>query len=155
MRRVERMAERDRARTQGIAGTWPPRGTAQAGGVVAAGVPLWTALAGRLRAWAGAEAGAGRLLPWVPVAFATGVAFYFTAPREPVLSVTIMTAVACCAAAFLLRRSRFFAAAVMLAAIAAGFATATWRTARIAHTVLAGPVYSVTLSGFVETRDIR
>ena len=43
----------------------------------------------------------------------------------------------------------------MVAAIAAGFATATWKTARIAHGVLARPLYSVSLSGFVETRDIR
>ena len=43
----------------------------------------------------------------------------------------------------------------MIAAVAAGFATATFRTAHIAHTVLAKPLYSVSLSGFVETRDIR
>ena len=43
----------------------------------------------------------------------------------------------------------------MLAAVASGFATATWKTARVAHTVLARPLYSVSLSGFVETRDIR
>src|SRR5450755_2733260 len=43
----------------------------------------------------------------------------------------------------------------MIAAMAAGFATATWKTARIAHGVLARPMYSVSLSGFVEARDIR
>jgi competence protein ComEC len=42
----------------------------------------------------------------------------------------------------------------MVAAMAAGFATATWKTARIAHGVLARPAYSVSLSGFVESRDI-
>src|ERR1700756_4003934 len=133
------MAEPGRPRTQGVAGTWPPRAGAQAGGFAPAGVPLWASFAERLRAWARAEAGAGRLLPWVPVAFGTGVALYFTAPREPVLIVTIVAAIACCTAAFLLRRSRFFVAAVMVAALAAGFATATWKTARIAHTVLARP----------------
>jgi competence protein ComEC len=55
----------------------------------------------------------------------------------------------------LLRRQKFFTAAVMIAAVAAGFATATWKTARIAHGVLARPMFSVTLTGFVETRDIR
>src|SRR6202011_2878901 len=45
--------------------------------------------------------------------------------------------------------------AVMVAAIAAGFAIATWKSARVAHGVLARPMYSVSLSGFVETRDIR
>src|SRR5580704_3981810 len=48
-----------------------------------------------------------------------------------------------------------FPVAVMIAAVAAGFATATWKTVRIAHGVLARPVYSVSLTGFVETRDIR
>jgi competence protein ComEC len=91
----------------------------------------------------------------VPVAFGTGIALYFTASHEPVLFVSIGTAIALCSAAFLLRRSRFFAAAVMVAAVAAGFATATLRTAHLAHTVLARPLYSVSLSGFVETRDIR
>jgi competence protein ComEC len=142
-------------RPQGVAGTWPPRAGAQAGGFVPAGVPLWAAFAERLRAWARAEAGAGRLFPWVPVAFGIGIALYFTAPREPVLLVTVLAAIACCPIAFLARRGRFFAASVMLAAVAAGFAIATWKTARIGHTVLARPLYSVSLSGFVETRDIR
>ena len=43
----------------------------------------------------------------------------------------------------------------MIAAVAAGFAIATWKTARIAHGVLARPMFSVSLTGFVETRDIR
>src|SRR5204863_1777005 len=65
------------------------------------------------------------------------------------------TAVALMLGAVLLWRSRLFAPAIMIAAVAAGFAMATWKTARIAHTVLAKPLYSVSLSGFVETRDIR
>ena len=155
------MAERNTPprRTQGIAGgiagTWPPRGAAQSGVLAPSGVPAWSALLERLRAWARAEAGAGRLLPWVPVAFGTGIALYFAASYEPVLSVSSGAAVALCAAAWLLRRSRFFAAAIMIAAIATGFATATWRTVHVGHTVLARTLYSVALSGFVETRDIR
>jgi competence protein ComEC len=153
------MAEQGRGprRAQGVAAgiTWPPRGTAQAGGFAPAGFDAWSSFAAKLREWVRAEAGAGRLLPWVPVAFGTGIALYFTADREPVLTVAVITAVALCAAAFLLRRHRFFAAAVMIAAVAAGFATATFRSAHIAHTVLAKPLYSVSLSGFVETRDIR
>jgi competence protein ComEC len=123
--------------------------------LVPAGFGAWSLLVDTLRGWARAEAGAGRLLPWVPVAFGTGIALYFAADHEPVLSVTAVTAIVLCIAAFLLRRSRMFAVAIMIAAVAAGFATATWKTARIAHTVLAKPLYSVTLSGFVETRDIR
>lgn len=149
------MAERGRARSQGVAGTWPPRGAAQAGTLAPSGAPVWTSFLDRVRAWMRAEAGAGRLLPWVPVAFGTGIALYFTAAREPVLPVAIATAFALCLAAALLRRSRFFVAAVLIAAIAAGFAAATFKTARIMHTVLARPLYSVALTGFVETRDIR
>jgi competence protein ComEC len=150
------MAERGRApgRVQGIAGTWPPRGTVQTGGF-SAGFGTWTRAFDRLREWARAEAGAGRLLPWVPIAFGTGVAFYFAADHEPVLSVAVATAIGLGVAAFLLRRQKFFPFAVIIASVAAGFATATWKTAHIAHEVLARPAYSVSLSGFVEARDIR
>ncbi len=91
----------------------------------------------------------------MPVAFGTGIALYFVADREPFLPVAAATAIGLCAAAFFSRRHRFFPVLVMIAAVAAGFATATWKTARISHAVLAKPLYSVSLSGFVETRDIR
>jgi competence protein ComEC len=81
------------------------------GGAPSFGTDLWPALTARLREWAHAEAGAGRLLPWVPVAFGAGIAFYFTAEHEPV--------------------------------------------ARVAHGVLAKPISSVALKGFVETREER
>src|SRR6266702_929463 len=151
------MAERGRApgRTQGYAGTWPPREAARAGGFAPSGFGEWASLLETLRAWVRAEAGAGRLLPWVPIAFGTGIAFYFGADHEPVAWVTAVAATAFCAAAFLLRRQKIFPIAVMIAAMAAGFAVATWKTARVAHGVLARPMYSVQLSGFVETRDIR
>ena len=151
------MAERGRAqgRTQGYAGTWPGSGAAQAGGFVPSGLGAWSRLSAKLREWIAAEAGAGRMVPWVPVAFGTGIAFYFTADHEPVRSVTVVTAAISAAAAFALRRHKIFPAMVMIAAIAAGFATATWRTALVGHGVLARPMYSVSLSGFVEARDIR
>jgi competence protein ComEC len=150
------MAERGRARIQGVAGTWPPRSeTARAGGFAPTGFEAWPRFVENLRNWIRAEAGAGRLLPWVPVAFGTGIAFYFTADHEPVLPVTAVTAIGFCVAAFMLRRRRVFPVAVLVAAVAAGFAVATWKTARLAHGVLARPMYSVSLSGFVETRDIR
>src|SRR5712672_1464566 len=151
------MAERGRApgRTQGYAGTWPPREAAPAGGFAPSGFGEWSSLLETLRAWVRAEAGAGRLLPWVPIAFGAGIAFYFGADREPVAWVAAVAATAFCAAAFLLRRQKIFPIAVLIAAMAAGFAVATWKTARIAHVVLARPMYSVSLSGFVEARDIR
>src|ERR1700722_8495373 len=135
------MPEPGRARTQGYAGTWPPREAARAGGLAPSGFDAWSAFTSKLREWVRAEAGAGRLLPWVPIAFGTGIAFYFAADHEPVLLVAVATAVALCAATFLLRRQKIFPVAVMIAAIAAGFATATWKTARIAHGVLARPMY--------------
>src|SRR5262245_51919820 len=119
---------------QGIAGTWPTGRAAETGGFAPAGFGAWSSLVDTLRGWARAEAGAGRLLPWVPVAFGSGIAVYFAADHEPVLSITVVTAIVLCAAAFLLRRSRMFVVAIMIAAVAAGFATATWKTARIAHT---------------------
>lgn len=141
--------------SQGIAGTWPTGRAAPAGSLVPVGFGLWPVLVGTLHEWVRAEAGAGRLLPWVPVAFGCGIALYFAADHEPVLWVVATTASALTLCAVLLRRSQLFAPAIMIAAIAAGFAVATWKTARIAHTVLAKPLYSVSLSGFVETRDIR
>ncbi|QPF94852.1 ComEC/Rec2 family competence protein [Bradyrhizobium commune] len=150
------MAEPGRPlRSQGVAGTWPVGRAASAGGLAPAGFGAWPALAGTLREWAKAEAGAGRLFPWVPIAFGCGIALYFAADHEPVLWAVAATAAALTTGAVLLRRSRLFAPAIMIAAVAAGFAMATWKTARIAHTVLAKPLYSVSLSGFVETRDIR
>jgi competence protein ComEC len=102
-----------------------------------------------------AEAGASRLLPWIPVAFGAGIAFYFAADHEPVAWLTAATAALLCTVAFLLRRQKFFPAAVLIAATAAGFATVTLKTARVAHGVLARPAYSVSLKGFVETREER
>src|SRR3954467_13584280 len=140
---------------RGYTGTWPPRSAAPAGGFAPSVLSAWPPFIETLRQWARAEAGAGRLLPWGPVPFGTGIAIYFAADHEPVLWVAAVVALALGAVAFLLRRQKFFAAAVMIAAVAAGFAVATWKTARIAHGVLARPMFSVTLSGFVETRDIR
>jgi len=137
------------------AGTWPPRETARAGGFAPSGFGTWSSLVAKLQDWARAEAGAGRLLPWIPVAFGGGIAFYFAAAREPVAWVTAVAAAVLCTAAFLLRRQKAFSAAVMIAALAAGFATATLKTARVAHGVLARPIYSVSLKGFVETREER
>ena len=127
----------------------------QAGGFAPSGFDAWSAFTLKWREWARAEAGAGRLLPWVPVAFGAGIAVYFAADHEPVASVTAVAAIALSLAAFLLRRQKLFPLVVMVAAVAAGFATATWKTMLIAHGVLARPLYSVSLSGFVEARDIR
>jgi competence protein ComEC len=120
-----------------------------------AGHPAWPSLVAKLQAWARAEAGAGRLLPWIPVAFGTGIAFYFAVDREPVAWVAASAAVLLCTAAFLLRRQKAFAAAVLVAAMAAGFANAALKTTRVAHGVLGRPIYAASLKGFVETHEER
>ncbi|MGL4262534.1 MAG: hypothetical protein ACRCTX_13030, partial [Afipia sp.] len=65
----------DRERSQGRAGraigraiSWPPRSAVPAGAAyLTEGVSAF--LSGKVRSWVAAEAGPGRLLPWVPVAF--------------------------------------------------------------------------------------
>jgi competence protein ComEC len=138
----------------GYAGTWPGE-AARARSVGPTVSDTWPAFVAKLQEWVRAEAGAGRLLPWLPVAFGAGIAFYFTAEREPIAWITALTAAAFCAVAFLLRRQKLFPLALMIAALSAGFATATLKTSRIAHEVLARPLYSVSLKGFVETREER
>lgn len=150
------MPERGRARdrTGGYAGTWPPRKAVAASPSQVSSGAL-PAVAARLRGWLRAEAGPGRLLPWVPVAFGAGIAIYFAADHEPIAWVVVPTAAFLCLAALLLRRHRLFPLAVMIAAIAAGFAVATMNTARMAHVVLKRSMYSPMLKGFVETREVR
>ena len=110
------MAERGGGRVREIAGTWPPRGAAQAGGLAPVGFDVWTSLVARLKSWARAEAGAGRLFPWVPVAFGAGVAVYFTADHEPALFAAAPLAIGLCVAAFLGRRHKYFPVLVLTAA---------------------------------------
>jgi competence protein ComEC len=113
----------------------------------------------RLAAWIGshvvAERAPGRLFPWGAVAFGAGIAAYFAADREPVVWIVVPIALSLAAAAIVAQRFRFFAAVALVAAAAAGFATACLKTARIEHGVLARPIYSVTLAGFVEVREER
>src|SRR2546423_13680409 len=131
------MAERDRA-LAGVAGTWPPRGAMRAGGIAPSGFSAWSSILEKVREWIRAEAGPGRLLPWVPVAFGTGIAFYFTADHEPVLGVAVTAAAALCAAAFLLRRQRIFPGGVMQAGGGGGVSTTGEEKARVPHRVV-GP----------------
>lgn len=149
---LDRTQTRERS---GRAVTWPPPAKPRAQAVVPYGNGFLPTLIGTVHVWAKAETGAGRLLPWVPVAFAGGIAAYFAADREPILAVVGPVAIALCVVTFLARRQRVFPILVMIAALATGFATATWKSARVAHEVLARPLSSVTVKGFVETRDER
>ena len=104
----------------------------------------------RLRDWAMAEVGAGRLLPWLAVAFGAGIVLYFTAEHEPALwAVSAATGAGIIAAVLLRRRPIAF----VLALVCAGFAVATIKAALIAHPVLRYPAYSVSLAGFVTLRE--
>ncbi|MDB5501301.1 MAG: competence protein ComEC [Tardiphaga sp.] len=136
------------------AGTWPPQ-AAPAIGVARPGLGLWPSFIATLQAWVRAETGPGRLLPWVPVAFGSGIALYFAAEHEPVAWVAASTAAALCITALLARRQSWFPWLVMIAAMASGFAVVSLKTARIAHGVLARPMYGVALTGFVETHEER
>ncbi len=91
-------------------------------------------LATLLRQWAAADTAAGRLFPWLAIAFAAGIAIYFSASREPIWWA------ACGLAAFLIvltfvARSRPVAFPVMLAlsAAAVGFAVPTLKNLKVTH----------------------
>jgi competence protein ComEC len=99
--------------------------------------------------WAIAEVAPGRLLPWLPVAYGFGIVVYFTADREPAAWAAAALALGGIIAAFMARRRAFgFAVALGFAATAAGFATATLQTARIAHSVLAFPASITNTVGY-------
>jgi competence protein ComEC len=98
------------------------------------------AIPARLREWALIDFGAGRLLPWFAVAFGFGIVLYFTPEHEPAWwAAAALAAVALLAAILLRRRAIAFVVALGILAIAAGFATATVKTALIAHPLLRYP----------------
>ena len=110
----------------------------------------------RLRAWAEADVAPGRLVPWLAIAFGTGIILYFTADREPSLWAAVALFAATSVAAYLARqRALAFPVALGIAAAAAGFATACAKQALIAHPVLQAAAWNVEVAGFVETREER
>ena len=112
------------------------------------------AMPARIRAWAAAEIGAGRLFPWFAVAFGAGIVLYFTADHEPAWWAALPALAVAAAAAVLLRhRPVAFVLALGFFAVSAGFAVATLKAALIEHPILRFPAYSVSVAGFVELRD--
>jgi len=100
--------------------------------------------------------GPGRLMPWVPVVFGTGIAVYFSADREPSWMAAAAIFLACVVlTGFARRRPVAFPLCIMASAAAAGFALVTARAAWIAHPVLDRPAFGVAVSGFVEAREER
>jgi competence protein ComEC len=110
----------------------------------------------RLRDFARAEAGPGRLVPWFPVSLGAGIALYFSADREPLVWAPVLAALAFLALAFSSRRRPVLFGALLCAfAMAAGFGIATFRAVQAAHPVLQLPASGVTIAGFVEAREER
>jgi competence protein ComEC len=154
-----RAEERPDTGAQTRAETWPPGSARPRGRMLARPAQFPDAVrsvAEPIGRWVAAEAGPSRLMPWMPVAFGLGIAIYFAAEREPQAWAAAGLAIVCCAVAYLARRRPAgFPIALVLAAIAAGFATATLRSAAISHPVLTRPAGVVEISGFVEAREDR
>jgi len=120
-------------------------------------LPLLDALQARGVRDLAAEANSGRLILWLPVAYALGILAYFGAAQEPSLSVALGLALVLAVSAVLARaRPVAFAALVGAAVVTAGFATGALRTALVGHaTVEIPPKGPVRLSGFVERVEHR
>src|SRR5437879_6804960 len=85
-----------------------------------------------VRKWLIAEVGPGRLMPWLPIAFGSGVVLYFFADREPALTAVLgLLAVLGCAAVLARKRPVAFPILLAAAVLAAGLAGATLKSARI------------------------
>ncbi len=111
------------------------------------------AVPARLRAWAAAEFGAGRMVPWLAVAYGFGDVVYFSAEREPAVWAALTLAALGVLIAIMARRRSFgFPLAAAFAALTVSFAGATLHTAWIAHPVLRHPAWGI---GFVEAREER
>src|SRR5215470_15024500 len=144
---------------RGQTATWPPRAPAGYG-------PAFPWFAGRpwfgaapfayLRFWLAEEVAPGRLIPWLPIAFASGILVYFSAQHEPIAIPAPALALALIIAAILARaRPVAFPLLVAAAAACAGFATVTIKSAWIAHPVLHHSAGGVTIAGWVEVREER
>src|SRR5215210_3147916 len=145
--------------TRGRVGIWP-------GGQTAGGNwPLhWPqdlarfllSAADHSKRWMLSDLAAGRLLPWLPIAFGIGIVLYFTAGREPVLWAPLALTLGLIVAAFLLRRrSLAFPVALAMTAMATGFATVTLKSALVAHPILRHSAWNVSIRGFVQVREER
>jgi len=117
---------RARARTGARAGTrtWPVGGAQWGWNGVWPDIGF--AVPARIRAWAAAEIGAGRLFAWFAVAFGSGIVLYFSADHERAWWAALLAAaVTATAVVFLRRRPLAFVLALGFFAVALGFAVAT------------------------------
>lgn len=114
--------------------------------------PIWA----QLRLWAAAEAGSGRLVPWLAVMFGLGIALYFTPAREPSAWAALAAFLAGAVATFAARRRAVaFAVLAAVTALAAGFALATVTSRWAAHPVLQHPLFDAQVTGWVTSREER
>lgn len=120
-------------------------------------IERWRAAASEtIRGWLALETAAGRLTPWLPIAFGLGIAVYFTAEREPALGAATGLACAGSLAAWAARRRPVaFPLLLGAAAAAAGYAAATVKSARLAHPVLMHVASNVEIAGWVAAREER
>jgi competence protein ComEC len=144
---------------RGQAATWPPRAPAGYGPAFPwfAGRPQSGAVPfARVRVWLAEEVAPGRLIPWLPIAFASGILVYFAARHEPIALPAVALALAFVLAAILARaRPVAFPVLIAAAAACAGFATITIKSALISHPVLHHPTSAVAIAGWVEVREER
>jgi competence protein ComEC len=137
--------------------TWPVGGRVPWSGgwdVIGRQSPL--AVPARIRDWAAAEFGAGRMVPWLAVAYCFGDVVYFSAEREPAVWAALALASIGVTIAIMARRRSFgFPLAAALAALTVSFAGATLHTAWIAHPVLRHPAWGIAVTGFVAAREER
>src|SRR4051812_6607208 len=106
--------------------------------------------------WLILDAAAGRLMPWLPIAFGVGIIFYFAADREPNPWIApSITAVLALAAIVARARPLLFPLLLAFATAAAGFAVVSLKSARIAHPILQRNAWNIQITGFVEMREER
>ena len=116
---------------------------------------LWQSLKQAIAAAIAQEIAYRRLFLLLPVASGAGVVLYFNATHEPsVLACAIAFALLSCAAFAVRSRRALFIPALGLAAIAAGFLSGAWRTARVAAPVLTRTIISQ-VTGTIEAVDHR
>jgi competence protein ComEC len=125
-------------------------------GALFPGAAAWTEdFVGHFKALLAQEVAPGRLIPWLPIGFGTGIVLYFAADREPSLWAVSAAALAAIAVAIAARRRLLpLAIALAFASVMCGFAVATIKSASIAHPILR---YATTaeVKGFVEVREER
>lgn len=106
--------------------------------------------------WLISDAAAGRLMPWLPIAFGGGIVLYFTASREPNPWIApSVTAVLALAAILARARPLLFPLLLAFATAAAGFAVVSLKSVRIAHPILQRNAWNIQITGFVEMREER